>query len=112
MCICFFVYLYKIVLLKMANQHPDVQLGNAVNDNEACPRMLIGKCLLYMLIMLILMLLNLMTNCAGADVGFLYHSHCAVTCQFLTKQRHLFGVTSCLAFHGFRLWKFIVEKSD
>ena len=56
-------------MLKKGNQHTDMQMGNAMNANEACDWMLMRKCLLAMLILMlfILMLLNLNTGYADTD---------------------------------------------
>ena len=70
-------------MLKKGNKYIQIcKLGNALNANEACPCMLIRKCLLAMLIlmlvilMVILMLLNLNTCYADTDLCIRIMSLC------------------------------------
>lgn len=35
--ISFYYTLYSMILLKIANQHPDMQISHALKANEVCP---------------------------------------------------------------------------
>ena len=91
-------------MFRKGNQHTDMQISNALNANEACPWMLIMKCLLAMLIlmlvilMLILMLLNLNTGYADidADLCIRIMSLCCTCRTFSCKTRTIHGMIFAL----------------
>lgn len=51
--ISFYYTLYSMILLKIANQHPDMQISHALKANEVCPWMQMRKLLLAMLMLVI-----------------------------------------------------------